>query len=115
MYLYKLSSYYAVGRYSIYSYVCVCIYFVTLLELLCHTVRMLKQVVIKPYQWESFENHLVFSRTIREVMFIRDSDPALNRNLGNTNYPNVWDSILLETPALQLKPSSLPLTPSQPY
>ena len=58
---------------------------------------------------------LGFSRTIKEAMFIRVNDPLLNRNLGKYQLLCVWDSILQETPMLQLKPSSLPLTPSHPY
>ena len=55
-----------------------------------------------------------YSRTIKEAMFIRVNDPVLNRNLGKYQLPHIWDSILQETPMLQLKPSSLPFlsTPS---
>ena len=54
---------------------------------------------------------LGFSRTIKEAMFIRVNDPALNRNLGKYQLLHVWDSILQETPMLQLKPSSFPYSP----
>ena len=48
------------------------------------------------------------SRTIKEAMFIRVNDPLLNRNLGKYQLPHIWDSILQDMPALQLKSSSLP-------
>ena len=56
---------------------------------------------------------LSFSRTIKEAMFVRFSDPVLNRNLGKYQLQYVLDSILQETSMLQLKLSSLPspLTP----
>ena len=56
---------------------------------------------------------LGFSRTIKEAMFIRVSDPILNRNLGKYLLMHIWDSIQQQTPTLQLKPSSL-TTPSLP-
>ena len=56
---------------------------------------------------------LDFSRIIKEAMFIRVNDPTLNKNLAKYQLPHVWDSIVQETPMLQLKPSSLPL-PSHP-
>ena len=60
------------------------------------------------------------SRNIREAMFIHVNDPSLNRNLGKYQLPHVWDNILQDTPALQLKQSNLtpypipPLGPSLP-
>ena len=42
-------------------------------------------------------------RKIKEAMFIRANDPSLNRNLGKYQMPHVWDQILQDTPALQLK------------
>ena len=55
-----------------------------------------------------------FSGTIKEAMFIRVNNPTLNRNLGKYQLLQTWDSILQETPMLQLKPSSLHLTLSNP-
>ena len=52
------------------------------------------------------------SRTIKEAMFIHVNDPTLNRNLGKYHLPYVWDSILQASPTLQLKPSSLPSSPT---
>ena len=52
------------------------------------------------------------SRNIKEAMFICVSDPSLNRNLGKYQLPHVWDNILQDTPALQVKQSSL--TPPHP-
>ena len=52
------------------------------------------------------------SRTIKEAMFICVSDPTLNRNLGKYQLLHIWDSILQASPMLQLKPSSLPTSPS---
>ena len=42
-------------------------------------------------------------RNIKEVMFIHVSDPSLNRNLGKYQLPHIWDNILQDMPALQLK------------
>ena len=53
------------------------------------------------------------SWNLKEAMFIHVNDPSLNRNLGKYQLPHVWDNILQDTPALQLKQSSLP-SPS-PY
>ena len=47
------------------------------------------------------------SGNIKEAMFICVNDPWLNRNLGKYQLPHVWDNILQDTPALQLKQSSL--------
>ena len=49
------------------------------------------------------------SRNIKETMFIHVNDPLLNRNLGKYQLPHIWDSILLYTPALQVKQSNLTL------
>ena len=57
---------------------------------------------------------LGFCRTIKEALFIRVNDPTLNGNLGKYQLLHVWDSILQETPMLQLKPFSLPLPLSHP-
>ena len=43
------------------------------------------------------------SRNIKEAMFICVNDPSLNRNLGKYLLPHIWDSILQDAPALQLK------------
>ena len=43
------------------------------------------------------------TRNIKEAMIIRVNDPSLNRNIGKYQLPHVWDQILQETPALQLK------------
>ena len=52
------------------------------------------------------------SRTIMEAMFIHMQDPTLNRNLGKYQLPHIWDHLLLASPTLQHKPSSLPTTPT---
>ena len=54
------------------------------------------------------------SRTIKESMFIHVHDPTLNRNLGKYQLPHTWDHLLQASPALQLKPSSLPTPPTTP-
>ena len=43
------------------------------------------------------------TRNIKEAMFIRANDLSLNRNLGKYKLLHVWDQILQDTPALQLK------------
>ena len=52
------------------------------------------------------------SRIIKEAMFISVNDPTLNRNLGKYQCPHIWDCILQASPMLQLKPSSLPASPT---
>ena len=54
------------------------------------------------------------SRTIKEAMFIHVNAPTLNRNLGKYQLLHIWDSILQASPMLQLKPSSLPTSPTPP-
>ena len=45
----------------------------------------------------------VTSRNIKKVMYICVNDPSLSRNLGKYQLPHIWDNILQDTPALQLK------------
>ena len=52
------------------------------------------------------------SRTIKEAMFICMQEPTLKRNLGKYQLPHIWDHLLLASPTLQHKPSSLPTTPT---
>ena len=47
------------------------------------------------------------TRTIWEAMFICMQDPTLSRNLGKYQLPHIWDHLLLASPTLQHKPSSL--------
>ena len=54
------------------------------------------------------------SRTIKEAMFICIHDPTLNRNLVKYQLLHIWDNILQASPTLQLKPSSLPDSPTPP-
>ena len=55
------------------------------------------------------------SRNIKEAMFIHVNDPSLNRNLGKYQLPHIWDNILQDTPALQVKQSNLSPNPLLPY
>ena len=50
------------------------------------------------------------SRTIKEAMFIWVQDPTLNRNLGKYQLPHIWDHLLMASPTLQCRPSSIPTT-----
>ena len=43
------------------------------------------------------------ARNIKESIFIRANNPILNRNIGKFNLPHTWDSMLLNTPGLNLK------------
>ena len=52
------------------------------------------------------------SRNIKEAMFICVNDPSLNRNLGKYQLPHTGDNILQDTPALQVKQSSLTPSPT---
>ena len=54
------------------------------------------------------------SRTIKEAMFIWVQDPTLNSNLGKYQLLYIWDNLLLTSPTLQYKPSSVPTLPT-PY
>ena len=51
------------------------------------------------------------SRTIKEAMLIWVQDPTLNRNLGKYQLPHIWDHLLMASPTLQCRSSSIP-TPS---
>ena len=42
-------------------------------------------------------------RTINEAMFIRVSDPSLNRNLSKYQLPCIWDEILQDMLTLHLR------------
>ena len=50
------------------------------------------------------------SRTIQEAMFIQVQDPTLNRNLGKYQLSHIWDHLLMASPTLQCRPSSIPTT-----
>ena len=43
------------------------------------------------------------ARSIKESIFIRVSNPTLNRNIGRFNLPHIWDRVLLNAPGLNLK------------
>ena len=47
-------------------------------------------------------------------MFIQVQDPTLNRNLGKYQLPHIWDHLLMASPTLQCKPSSIPTTSPTP-
>ena len=42
-------------------------------------------------------------RNIKDAMYIWVNDPSLMRNLGKYQLPHIWDHILQDTPAPQLK------------
>ena len=50
------------------------------------------------------------SRTIKEAMFIQVQDPTLNRSIGKYQLPHIWDHLLMASPTLEHKPSSIPTT-----
>ena len=54
------------------------------------------------------------SRTIKEAMFIWVQDPTLNRNLGKYQLPHIWDQLLMASPTLQHRLSSIPTTSPTP-
>ena len=54
------------------------------------------------------------SRTIKEAMLIWVQDPTLNRNLGKYQLPHIWDHLLMVSPTLQCRPSSIPTTSPTP-
>ena len=43
------------------------------------------------------------ARTIKESIYIRVNNPTLNINIGKFNLHHMWDSILLNTPGVQIK------------
>ena len=43
------------------------------------------------------------TRNHKEVMYICVNEPSLNRNLGKYQLWDIWDQVLQDTPALQLK------------
>ena len=49
------------------------------------------------------------SSNMKEAMFIHVNDPSLKTNLGKYQLPHIWD-ILQDTPALQVKQTSLSLS-----
>ena len=42
------------------------------------------------------------ARTIKEAMYIRVNNPALNRNIGKYNLPHIWDRVLYSIPELKI-------------
>ena len=43
------------------------------------------------------------TRATKETLFIRVSDPSLNRNIGKYHLPDIWDEVLHKTSELKLK------------
>ena len=41
-------------------------------------------------------------RTIKEALYVRVSDPSLNRNIEKYHLPHVWDEVLFNIPELRL-------------
>ena len=41
-------------------------------------------------------------RAIKEAMYIRASDPSLNRNVGKYHLPHIWDEVLFNIPELKI-------------
>ena len=44
-----------------------------------------------------------FKRAIKETLFIRVNNPSLNRNVGKSYLPHIWDEVLFNTSELKLK------------
>ena len=42
------------------------------------------------------------ARTIKESIYIRVSNPTLNRNIGKFNLHHIWDRVLLNTPGCKI-------------
>ena len=42
-------------------------------------------------------------RAIKEAIYIRVSNPSLNRNIGNYHLPHIWDEVLISIPELKVK------------
>ena len=42
-------------------------------------------------------------RLIKESVYIRVSNPSLNRNIGKYHLPHIWDEVLLNSTELKLK------------
>ena len=42
-------------------------------------------------------------RTIKEALYIRVTNPSLNRNIGKYLLPHIWNEVLLKIPELKLK------------
>ena len=42
------------------------------------------------------------TRTIKEALYIRVSDPSLNRNIGKYHLPHIWDGVLFNISELKL-------------
>ena len=43
------------------------------------------------------------TRTIKKAMYISVNYPSLNKNTRRFHLPNIWDEVLINTPALHLK------------
>ena len=43
------------------------------------------------------------ARTIKEAMYIRVTNPTLNRNIGKYNLSHIWDKVLFSIPELKTK------------
>ena len=42
-------------------------------------------------------------RTIKEAIYIRANNPSLNKNVGKSHLPHIWDEVLLNISELKLK------------
>ena len=48
-------------------------------------------------------------RTIKEALYIRVSNPSLNKNIGKYHLPHIWDEVLFNTSELKLNKINTPL------
>ena len=49
------------------------------------------------------EGQNIRARAIKEAIYIRVSNPTLNRNIGKYNLPHIWNKVLFAIPELKTK------------
>ena len=60
------------------------------------------EVSLDNFSIVSREDHNI-SRSIKEVILIRENDPSLKRNIGKYHLPHIWDEVLVKSPELKFK------------
>ena len=51
---------------------------------------------------ECFPLKMLFTRLIKEPIFIRVNNPTLNRNIGKFQLSHIWDRVLFSTPNIKV-------------
>ena len=67
-----------------------------------HSISTCHPTTQNNFQIIGREDHGI-ARTIKESIYFRVNNPALNRNIGKLSLHHIWHTVLLNTPGLKIK------------